>query len=214
MLTGQIRKPEDIPEGDQRRHYDRFQPGNFENNLKLVDRLAEIASKKGCTTTQLALAWLLQQGVLPIPGSTRVEGVKEALGAADVKLSEAESKEIRQAVDSADIKGGRYMRESASCSEADRANRKLNPNVLGISSCPGASSRGLSVEPALRSREFVIQSVVLKHASSPVPWVSDHFLAKNELRDTRRPQCNPFGRLPVDRVDLSLPARSLACPSV
>jgi len=110
FLTGQIRKLEDLPEGDNRRHYDRFQPGNFETNLKLVEKIEGIAKSKGVTPAQLCLAWLMDQSdlIYPIPGSTRVEGVKEALGALSVSLSQEESKEIRQLVESSEVKGGRY----------------------------------------------------------------------------------------------------------
>ena len=76
---------------------------------QLVDLLDQIANKKQITKTQLALAWLMHQpqSIIPIPGSTRVEGVQEAVGALMVKLSSEELQEIRTAVDSVEIKGGR-----------------------------------------------------------------------------------------------------------
>jgi len=89
FLTGQFQKPEDIPEGDFRRHNPRFQGENFTRNLELVDRVKQLATEKGCTPAQLALAWLLHQGddVAPIPGTKRRARLEETLGAADVRLS-------------------------------------------------------------------------------------------------------------------------------
>ena len=110
FLTGQFRTPEDIPEDDFRRHNPRFQGENFTRNLQLVDRVKAMADEKGCTPAQLALAWLMASPkavVCPIPGSRRVEGVKEALGALKVTLSEEDKRAIRQAVDSAEVHGGR-----------------------------------------------------------------------------------------------------------
>jgi len=108
FLTGQIRSLNDIPQNDMRRHLDRFKPEVFHDNLKIVDELKALADKKGITPTQLSLAWLLSQGVHPIPGSTRPEGVKESLGALKVKLTEADISEMRKIIDNAVIKGGRY----------------------------------------------------------------------------------------------------------
>jgi len=110
FLTGTLRNPEDIPEGDIRKMFDRFQPGNFEKNLVLVDKLQEIARSKGLTNTQLCLAWEMDQWehIYPIPGSTRVEGVKEAVAALKVQLSPEDIKQIRDLVSNADVVGGRY----------------------------------------------------------------------------------------------------------
>jgi aryl-alcohol dehydrogenase-like predicted oxidoreductase len=70
FLTGQFSKPEDLPEGDRRRDFPRFQEGNFEQNLRLVESVREIASEKGCTPAQLALAWVLARAPPPHGGST------------------------------------------------------------------------------------------------------------------------------------------------
>src|SRR5205085_1445317 len=71
FLTGQFQKPEDLPENDRRRMFPRFQDENFQRNLRLVERVQEIAARKGCTPAQLALAWVLAQGkdIVPIPGT-------------------------------------------------------------------------------------------------------------------------------------------------
>ena len=73
FLSGQFKKFEDLAEDDYRRHAPRFQGENFDKNLKLVEKVEEIAEEKGVTTSQLALAWILAQGqdIVPIPGTKR-----------------------------------------------------------------------------------------------------------------------------------------------
>lgn len=92
FLTGQFQKFEDIPENDYRRHAPRFQGENFEKNLKLVERIKEIAAQKGCTPAQLALAWVLSRGenVVPIPGTKRRTYLDQNLGALEISISAAE----------------------------------------------------------------------------------------------------------------------------
>ena len=90
FLTGQLRSFEDLAPDDHRRHSPRFQGSNFDRNLQLVDRVGQLATEKGCTPAQLALAWLLHQGpdVVPIPGTTRRGRLQENLGALDVELTD------------------------------------------------------------------------------------------------------------------------------
>lgn len=90
FLTGQFKKFEDLPADDFRRFSPRFQGENFEKNLELVTKIEELAAKKGCTPSQLALAWVLGQGqdVVPIPGTKRMKYLQDNLGAARIKLSD------------------------------------------------------------------------------------------------------------------------------
>ncbi|KAF2127179.1 aldo/keto reductase-like protein [Dothidotthia symphoricarpi CBS 119687] len=110
MLAGAMRSPADFEEGDFRRLAPRFSEENFPKNLKLADRIAKVAEKKGVTPSQLTLAWLLAQGqdVFPIPGTTKIERMKENVGGAKVTLSEDEVREIRKACEEAEVSGGRY----------------------------------------------------------------------------------------------------------
>ena len=110
MLSGKYRSPDDFPEGDFRKMAPRFSKENFPKNLKLVDEIAEIATKKGCTPTQLTLAWLMAQGddIFPIPGTTNMERLDENLGALHIKISKEENAAIRKAAEGAEIAGGRY----------------------------------------------------------------------------------------------------------
>jgi aryl-alcohol dehydrogenase-like predicted oxidoreductase len=110
FLTGQIQKIADIPEGDRRRDHPRFQDGNFAHNVDLVHRIEAIAAEKGCTPSQLVLAWLLAQGpdVLPIPGTKRKDRLEENLSAAAVKLGPADVARIAVAVPAGAAAGTRY----------------------------------------------------------------------------------------------------------
>ena len=110
MLTGAIAKPEDLMENDRRRDHPRFHDGNLEANAVLIRPLLEMAKAKGCTPSQLALAWLLAQGddIVPIPGTKRRGHLEENLGALDVRLSADEGRALADAIDDADVKGTRY----------------------------------------------------------------------------------------------------------
>lgn len=114
MLTGQIRSRGDIPKDDMRLHYPRFSEENFSKNLQLVDKLEELANKKGCTASQLGIGWCIAQSVrlglqvLPIPGCTSIERLKENVGGRDVNLSTEELSEIDGVLSSIEIVGGRY----------------------------------------------------------------------------------------------------------
>ncbi|MDB5027293.1 MAG: Aldo/keto reductase [Candidatus Eremiobacteraeota bacterium] len=91
ILTGAVRATEALAPGDLRRRVPRFDPGNFERNLALVDALTAIAREQGCTPAQLALAWLLSRGedVLALPGCERVAHVEENAAAGDLRIDEA-----------------------------------------------------------------------------------------------------------------------------
>lgn len=88
MLTGAVRSTSALAGGDVRRRVPRFDPGNFERNLALVDALTAIARRHRCTPAQLALAWVLSRGedVFALPGCERVAHVEENARAAEVQL--------------------------------------------------------------------------------------------------------------------------------
>ncbi len=89
FLTGQYKTIDDLPPDDYRRHAPRFQGENFAKNLELVQHIEQLAAAKGCTSSQLALAWVLAQGVdiVPIPGTKRIKYLDENLAAANVELT-------------------------------------------------------------------------------------------------------------------------------
>jgi aryl-alcohol dehydrogenase-like predicted oxidoreductase len=92
FLTGEIKSPDDLAADDFRRHSPRFQGENFQRNLDLVAVVQRLARERGCTPSQLALAWLLAHGddIVPIPGTKRVRYLDENVGSLDVRLSVAE----------------------------------------------------------------------------------------------------------------------------
>jgi aryl-alcohol dehydrogenase-like predicted oxidoreductase len=92
MLSGEIKKFEDLAADDYRRHSPRYQGENFDKNLRLVEKIEEIARAKGVTTSQLALAWVLAQGqdIVPIPGTKRIKYLEQNAAAADIILSQEE----------------------------------------------------------------------------------------------------------------------------
>ena len=110
FLTGQIRRFEDLPEGDLRRQSPRFQGENFDRNLELVERVNEIAAEKGVTPGQLALAWLLQGGddIVPIPGTKRREYLEENVAATNIELTDEDLRRIEEAAPKDVTAGERY----------------------------------------------------------------------------------------------------------
>ena len=121
MLTGQYKSPADFEEGDFRKEAPRFSEENFPKNLKLVDTLKAIADKKGCTPGQLTLAWLMHQGedILPIPGTKKEKYLVENCESMKVKLTDEENKEVRKAVEEADVHGERYASAMMATAMAD-----------------------------------------------------------------------------------------------
>jgi aryl-alcohol dehydrogenase-like predicted oxidoreductase len=110
FLTGKIKKREDLPEDDYRHTTPRFQDGNFQRNLDLVERVGEIAREKRCTPAQLALAWVLAQGddIVPIPGTKRRKYLQENVGALDVILTSADLARIEEVAPKHAFAGERY----------------------------------------------------------------------------------------------------------
>ncbi len=110
FLTGRIQRLEDLDEGDFRRHNPRFQGENLQRNLEFVERVREIAQEKGCSSGQLALAWVLHQGedVVPIPGTKRRSYLEENVEAAEIVLSDEELGRIDELAPVGVAAGQRY----------------------------------------------------------------------------------------------------------
>jgi aryl-alcohol dehydrogenase-like predicted oxidoreductase len=113
FLSGEIKKFEDMEADDWRRTNPRFQGENFDKNIKLVEKLEEIAREKQVTASQLALAWVLAQGqdVVPIPGTKRVKYMEENAAAADIILSQEELAAIENVFPNNAAAGLRYPEE-------------------------------------------------------------------------------------------------------
>lgn len=110
FLTGQIKSIADLAADDRRRIYPRFQAENFATNLKLVERIKELAAEKNLKPSQLALAWVLAQGdtIVPIPGTKRLNYLEENIHAADIKLSAADLAHINDVAGAESVAGSRY----------------------------------------------------------------------------------------------------------
>jgi len=115
FLTGQITKFEDLEADDYRRNTPRFQGENFQKNLDLVARINDLARRKHCTASQLALAWVLAQGedIVPIPGTKRVKYLEENLGALEVKLSKDELAQLNKIAPKGNAAAGPRYPEAA-----------------------------------------------------------------------------------------------------
>ncbi|AWS42862.1 aldo/keto reductase [Streptosporangium sp. 'caverna'] len=98
FLSGQITRVDDLDLDDARRHLPRFSPENIAKNLTVVDDLKELATAKGVTPSQLALAWVMAQGVVPIPGTKRRAYLEENAAAADITLAPGELATLNAAV--------------------------------------------------------------------------------------------------------------------
>jgi aryl-alcohol dehydrogenase-like predicted oxidoreductase len=110
FLTGTITAPEDLAGDDFRRTNPRFQEENFRQNLALANRIREMAAEKGCTTAQLALAWVLARGedIIPIPGTKRRKWLEENIAALEVTLSEEDRSRLEAMAPKGVAAGERY----------------------------------------------------------------------------------------------------------
>jgi len=110
FLTGSIRSIDDLEPDDYRRNSPRFQGENFAKNLELVEEIAALAREKGCTPSQLALAWVLAQGedIVPIPGTKHRKYLEENVAALRIVLSAQDLMRIDRALPVGSAAGTRY----------------------------------------------------------------------------------------------------------
>ena len=110
FLTGRFRTLEDLDPADWRRFNPRFQGEAFAQNLALADHIQKLASTKGCSPAQLALAWLLAQGndIFPIPGTKKIKYLEDNAGAVHVSLAPEELAEIDRILPPGSATGNRY----------------------------------------------------------------------------------------------------------
>lgn len=113
FLTGAIQKLDDLHPSDWRRTNPRFIEKALQENLKLAETVKQIAREKGVTPAQLALAWVLAQGkdMIPIPGTKHIRYLEDNMGALEVKLTEADRKNIAERVSKNQVVGERYTSE-------------------------------------------------------------------------------------------------------
>jgi aryl-alcohol dehydrogenase-like predicted oxidoreductase len=110
FLTGRFQTKADLPANDFRRFAPRFQDENMQKNMRIVEGIRKIATQKGCSPAQLALAWVLGKGedLVPIPGTKRRHYLDENIGALDVSLSAADLKDLEEIAPLGVTAGTRY----------------------------------------------------------------------------------------------------------
>jgi aryl-alcohol dehydrogenase-like predicted oxidoreductase len=108
FLTGDLKSPDDFPADDFRRSIPRFQGENFYKNLELVAEIQKLATEKGITPSQLAIAWTLSKGTVPIPGTKRVKYLEDNVAAASVTFTEAQLAHLESILPLGSIAGDRY----------------------------------------------------------------------------------------------------------
>jgi aryl-alcohol dehydrogenase-like predicted oxidoreductase len=108
FLSGQFKKPEDI--NDNRKNMPRFQGENFYKNLELVEKIKTLAEQKGCTPSQLAIAWVLAQGedIITIPGTKRIKYLEENMASENVHLTKEDLQSIEAILPAGSAAGSRY----------------------------------------------------------------------------------------------------------
>lgn len=112
FLTGLAKRPEQLDADDYRATGDpRLQGGNFDANMKIVERVRTVADAHGATPAQVALAWLLQRGpdVVPIPGTRRRRYLEENLGAAELRLTPGDVERLDGVLGAEGVAGDRYL---------------------------------------------------------------------------------------------------------
>ncbi|KAI9923873.1 hypothetical protein ASPWEDRAFT_181927 [Aspergillus wentii DTO 134E9] len=100
--------PDDFAPDDFRRTVPKFQGENFYKNRAIVEEIKKLASKKGCTISQIALAWVAAQGMIAIPGTTKAHRLEQNWASREVELTEEEKQDMRRIIDAAKPQGNRY----------------------------------------------------------------------------------------------------------
>ena len=110
MLTGRFNRETTFDKTDFRSAIPRFQPENLKRNVALVEYVEQLAQRKETTPARIALGWLLAQKpwIVPIPGTKRVERIRENIGGAEVRFTDEELADIRRHLDGIEVVGARY----------------------------------------------------------------------------------------------------------
>lgn len=109
FISGELRTFEDLAADDLRRWMPRFQGENFRKNVEIVNKIKEIAIEKNCSPSQLAIAWTIANGALPIPGTKRIKYLEENVAAVDIVLSKEDLLRIENVSPKNAAQGTRYM---------------------------------------------------------------------------------------------------------
>jgi aryl-alcohol dehydrogenase-like predicted oxidoreductase len=108
FLSGQFQSPDDFPENDFRRMVPKYQGEQFQKNLDLLKEIQTMAAEKEISTTQLALAWIMAKGAVPIPGTKRIKYVEQNIAASEVSLSRNDLDRLESIIPLSAETGDRY----------------------------------------------------------------------------------------------------------
>lgn len=111
MFTGAVKRPEDIDPMYKQLNLPRFSDENFDKNVKLVDQINKIAEQKNTKPGYVTLAWVIAKSpvILPIPGTSKLENLKDNIAASKTHLTQEEIKSIDDIVNSFEVSGKRYF---------------------------------------------------------------------------------------------------------
>lgn len=108
FISGDIKTPDDLPEGDFRRGMPKFQGEQFYKNIDLLNEINLLAQEKEVTPSQLAIAWVLTKGIVPIPGTKRVKYLEQNLAASNIPFTQQELERLESIIPLGTVTGDRY----------------------------------------------------------------------------------------------------------
>jgi aryl-alcohol dehydrogenase-like predicted oxidoreductase len=108
FISGDFKKPEDIPETDFRRYLPRFQGEQFYKNIDLLHEIEKLAEEKQVSSSQLAIAWIIAKGHVPIPGTKRLKYLEQNIAATNITLTENDIQRIERIIPIDAPTGQRY----------------------------------------------------------------------------------------------------------
>lgn len=108
FLTGELKTPDDLAEDDFRRNIPRFQGEQFYRNIELLEAIHQLAAERSITPSQLAIAWVISKGLVPIPGTKRIRYAEQNIAAADITLTSAELEQLESIIPPGTETGDRY----------------------------------------------------------------------------------------------------------
>jgi aryl-alcohol dehydrogenase-like predicted oxidoreductase len=108
FISGEFRQPDDFPANDFRRYLPRFQGEQFYKNIELLDEITKMGAEKQVTSSQLAIAWVIAKGHLPIPGTKKVKYLEQNIAATTIELSEDDLNRLERIIPLGSKTGARY----------------------------------------------------------------------------------------------------------
>lgn len=108
FISGELKSPDDLPADDFRRSIPRFQGEQFYKNIELLEAIIQLAAEKSITPSQLAIAWVISKGLVPIPGTKRIRYAEQNIAAADISLSREDLNRLESIIPLGTFTGDRY----------------------------------------------------------------------------------------------------------